>query len=105
MFSGTANWSGYLYDKLKNLVDAEATYVSARQQSAKANLPKKVLSVADGVSFAVRGATAAVVLGCGAPLPITALVTLSLFPTNTFSYLATKINGLSNKFNKWFLPV
>ena len=90
------------YNGLKNLIDAETTYVSTRQQSARANLSKALVSISDGVSFAIKGATAAIALGYGAPLPITALVTLSLFPSNTFSYLATQINKVSDKFNKWF---
>ena len=102
MFAETTSWGNYFYGGLRNFIDAEAAYVDTRQQSAKANLSKKALRVADSVSFAVKGITAATILGYGAPLPIIALATLSLLPSNTFSYLATKINRLSNKFNKWF---
>ena len=48
----------------------------------------------DGVSGTVKGVTAAVVLGYGAPLPVMALVTFGLFPSKTFKHLATKINEL-----------
>ena len=102
MFETTASWDNYFYGGLRNFIDAEAAYVDIRQQSTKANLPKVALSVVDSVSFAVKGVTVAAVLGYGAPLPVTALATLSLFPSNTFSYLATKINKFSDKFNKWF---
>ena len=101
MFAETTSWGNYFYGGLRNFIDAEAAYVNTRQQSAKANLPKVALSVADSVSFAVKGITAATILGYGAPLPITALATLSLFPSNTFSYLATQINKFSNKIDKW----
>ena len=102
MFTETASLGGYFYNGLKNLIDAETTYVSTRQQSARTNLSKAVVGISDGISFAIKGATAAIVLGYGAPLPITALVTLNLFPSNTFSYLATQINKVIDKFNKWF---
>ena len=96
----------YLYGGLRSFIDAETTYVNARQQSSKANLPKTALWVADNVFFAIKGATAVVVLGYGAPLPVTALATLSLLPSNTFSYLADKakasISRLSNKFSEWY---
>ena len=96
MFFEPSKYVEYFYTGLKNIVDWEASYIEARQQSVRSNLPKTVLNTLDGVNGAIKGVTAAIVLGYGAPLPITALVVLNLFPPKTFKYLATKIN-------EWFL--
>lgn len=64
----------------QRVINFEEAYISSRQQSAKTNLPKKVVNIAESVSYAIKGATAAVVLWYGAPLPITALVVLNLCP-------------------------
>ncbi len=106
MATETVNSSNYFYIGLKKIIDSEAAYVDAKQQSAKLNLPKRSLNILNNISFAVKGITAAVALGYGAPLSVTALATLSLFPSNIFSCLDNKskasISGLSSKMYEWW---
>ncbi|MGD0465565.1 MAG: PQQ-binding-like beta-propeller repeat protein [Gammaproteobacteria bacterium] len=89
-----AQCSNYVSKRLKNFVDTETSYISSRQQSMRANLPTKVLSTLDTTSWVMRGTTAAVVLSMGPSLPVTALITLNLLPTNILRKTINTIHSL-----------